>query len=169
MNQAAGKRCPIALLSFEVRVKGWKSDCDLRAPEVGLKAMESATSHSSPDIREDALEDLRYPLHGIADRIRPYLKVLRDQFQPEKVVVFGSYAHGHPGPDSDIDLLVVKRINQSRIKDKVEIRSAWWPLLLREKPLSFDLMLADPEECERWGDDERSYLGRILRRGVQVL
>lgn len=27
--------------------------------------------------------------------------------RPEKIILFGSYAHGKPGPDSDIDILVV--------------------------------------------------------------
>ena len=29
--------------------------------------------------------------------------------QPERIVLFGSAARGTPGPDSDVDLLVVKR------------------------------------------------------------
>lgn len=29
-------------------------------------------------------------------------------YSPEKVILFGSYAYGHPGPDSDIDLLIIK-------------------------------------------------------------
>jgi predicted nucleotidyltransferase len=28
-------------------------------------------------------------------------------FQPERIILFGSYAYGRPGEDSDVDLLVV--------------------------------------------------------------
>ena len=120
-------------------------------------------------IREDVLRDPRYPLHRIADRLLPYLRVLVDQFQPEKVVVFGSFAYGHPDENSDVDLLVVKRIQKTRLKDKVAIRSSWWPLLRQPPPLSFDLLIADPEESARMASDLNSFHGDILRRGIQVI
>lgn len=34
-------------------------------------------------------------------------KRIERQFSPERVVLFGSYAYGTPGPHSDVDLLVV--------------------------------------------------------------
>lgn len=33
-------------------------------------------------------------------------RIVRD-FQPERVILFGSYANGNPTPDSDVDLLVI--------------------------------------------------------------
>jgi predicted nucleotidyltransferase len=29
------------------------------------------------------------------------------EFNPERIILFGSHAYGTPGPDSDVDLLVV--------------------------------------------------------------
>ena len=29
------------------------------------------------------------------------------EFNPERIILFGSYAYGEPGPDSDVDLLVI--------------------------------------------------------------
>ena len=120
-------------------------------------------------IREHVLEDRKLPLHRIAGKLRPFLRVLQDQFHPEKVVVFGSYAYGTPDEDSDIDILVVKPIEQSRLKDKIAIRSAWWPLLRKFGPISFDLMLAEPKECESHSADGGSYLGKILEKGIRVI
>jgi len=120
-------------------------------------------------IREDVLRDTRYPVHRIADRLLPYLKVLVEQFHPEKVILFGSYAYGNPDEHSDVDLLVVKPIRQSRIKDKVAMRSAWWPLLRQGNPLSFDLLLARPEESAKMALNARSYYGDIVRRGLQIV
>jgi len=34
-------------------------------------------------------------------------KRIRRQYQPSRVILFGSYAQGNPGRDSDIDILVV--------------------------------------------------------------
>ena len=36
------------------------------------------------------------------------VKRLVAEYAPEKIILFGSYAHGTPGPDSDIDLLIIK-------------------------------------------------------------
>lgn len=38
------------------------------------------------------------------------------EFQPEKIILFGSYAWGKPGPDSDVDLFVVKEEKRSKIE-----------------------------------------------------
>lgn len=35
------------------------------------------------------------------------------EFAPLKVILFGSYAYGTPGEDSDVDLLVVMAIPES--------------------------------------------------------
>ncbi len=37
-----------------------------------------------------------------------------DEYQPEKIILFGSYAYGRPGPESDLDLLVIKALLVSR-------------------------------------------------------
>jgi predicted nucleotidyltransferase len=123
----------------------------------------------APGVREDVLRDPRYPMHRIADKLLPYLIVLQDQFQPEEVIVFGSYAYGIPDDESDVDLLVIKRITQSRLKDKVAIRSAWWPLLRENPPLSFDLMLAAPEERLMSNGRYVPFYSEIFQKGVRVL
>ena len=47
-----------------------------------------------PVLREDVLHDHRFPVHQIADRLLPYLRVLLEQFRPQQVILFGSYAYG---------------------------------------------------------------------------
>ena len=38
--------------------------------------------------------------------INTYVKKLAEEFKPERVVLFGSYARGTANEDSDVDLLV---------------------------------------------------------------
>ena len=38
--------------------------------------------------------------------IRRYARRVAERFQPEKILLFGSYAYGSPHADSDVDLLV---------------------------------------------------------------
>ena len=33
-------------------------------------------------------------------------RIVQD-FQPDRIILFGSYAYGNPTPDSDVDILVV--------------------------------------------------------------
>ena len=39
--------------------------------------------------------------------IRAVVKQIAVKFQPEKIILFGSYAYGQPRPESDVDLLVI--------------------------------------------------------------
>src|ERR1700737_1830611 len=39
--------------------------------------------------------------------IRRYASEAAVRFQPEKIILFGSYAYGKPHADSDVDILVV--------------------------------------------------------------
>ncbi|MFW5803162.1 MAG: nucleotidyltransferase family protein, partial [Verrucomicrobiota bacterium] len=34
--------------------------------------------------------------------------IIIEKFEPEKIILFGSYANGTPDEDSDVDLIVVK-------------------------------------------------------------
>jgi hypothetical protein len=128
----------------------------------------NSSSTFCPQIREDVLRDPRYPVHKIADQLLPYLQVLVEQFHPEQVILFGSYAYGEPTPDSDVDLLVVKPIQEGRVKDKVAIRRAWWPLLIGGFPLPFDLLLETPQEFGVLLTQKSGYHAEILRKGIRV-
>jgi predicted nucleotidyltransferase len=55
------------------------------------------------------LRDPRYPVHKFADRLLPYLCVFVEQFRPEHVILFGSYAYGKPDEASDVDLLALSK------------------------------------------------------------
>ncbi len=119
-------------------------------------------------IREDVLRDPRYPVHKIADRLLPYLRVLVEQFHPQQVILFGSYAYGQPDEHSDVDLLVVKPIEQSRFKDALRVRKAWFPLLVEGPALDIQAVIESPtrhQERLRSGD---TYYQEIVGRGLRL-
>jgi len=64
-------------------------------------------------------------------------------FQPERVILFGSYARGKAGPDSDVDLLVVMDVATNKRDAVVEIAVA-----LNEFPAPKDIFVSTPEEFE---------------------
>jgi predicted nucleotidyltransferase len=43
------------------------------------------------------------------------------EFNPEKIILFGSYARGTAGPDSDVDLLVILPFEGKPCRKSVEI------------------------------------------------
>ena len=43
------------------------------------------------------------------------------EFQPEKIILFGSYAYGTPQPDSDVDLLVILTFEGKNFWKSMEI------------------------------------------------
>lgn len=46
------------------------------------------------------------------DILSEVIRRLVEEFDPEKIILFGSRAWGNPGPDSDYDLFVI--VNESR-------------------------------------------------------
>ena len=42
-------------------------------------------------------------------QIEDFVRQVAERYQPEKIILFGSYADGQPGEDSDVDVLVVMR------------------------------------------------------------
>src|SRR5437867_2519863 len=99
--------------------------------------------NGSNGLRVDLLRDPRYPVHRIADKLLPYLRVLVEQFQPKQVILFGSYAYGQPDENSDIDLIVIKELRESPIKEATAIRQAWRPIRWTLGSLPFDLLVVD--------------------------
>lgn len=120
-------------------------------------------------IREDVLRDPRYPVHRIADRLIPYLDVLVDNFQPQQIILFGSYAYGTPDEHSDIDLLIIDDTAESPLKRRISIRDAWWKMPRSETLLPFDLLVVSPEEHTRRLQTSAGFYDTITEKGLPLL
>ena len=57
--------------------------------------------------RESASAATVYPWRITMPAIRKLAREIAVKFQPEKIILFGSYAYGSPHQDSDVDLLVI--------------------------------------------------------------
>jgi predicted nucleotidyltransferase len=77
------------------------------------------------------------------ERMRDLTERIVRHFQPERVILFGSYAYGEPGPDSDVDLLVVLPFEGKGFYKSLEIlnRVDW--------RLPLDLLACRPEDAAR--------------------
>jgi len=129
----------------------------------------SASTILSPQIREDVLCDPRYPVHKIAEQLRPYLKVLVEQFHPEQVILFGSYAYGVPTPDSDVDLLVVKDTGNSPVSEATRIRRAVRHLRHTVSNLPLDIMVRTPEDLRKRIAHGADFHQEIVQKGLVLI
>lgn len=116
---------------------------------------------------ETLLRDPSRPVNRIADRRLPYLRVLVEQFHPQQIILFGSYAYGKPDEHSDVDLLAVKPIKKSAVVDKTDIRMQWWPLMQAGPSFSFDLLLSDPSDHVNRLAGGSAYYREIVDRGLR--
>ena len=62
-------------------------------------------------------------------------------YQPEKIILFGSYANGQPNKDSDVDLMIIKETDVPYIKRPRIIRNLFNPY-----PAPMDIFVYTPEE-----------------------
>jgi uncharacterized protein len=90
--------------------------------------------------------------------IRRYARRIAEEFQPDKIILFGSYAYGQPHEWSDVDILVVMpaydEVNQSiRIMNTLE------------SPFPLDLIVRTPTRLQRDWDDGDWFLLEVLEKG----
>ena len=84
------------------------------------------------------------------------------KFQPDKIILFGSYAHGNPTPDSDVDLLVIMPLE----KDKKPIRQAIEILRKIDYHFSLDLIVRCPSELQRRIELGDFFLMDAVEKGI---
>jgi len=90
--------------------------------------------------------------------IRRYVRQIAEKFQPDKVILFGSYAKGEQRKGSDVDLLVVmpawnEMSKASRIR---------WEL---KAPFSLDLIVRTPKHLQRGLEENDWFLREVVETG----
>ena len=91
------------------------------------------------------------------------IQALADQiareFQPHRIILFGSHAHGVPRPDADVDLLVILPFEGNPLRKSLEI-------LDRVRPtVPIDVLARTPEQLRQrlaWND---FFLREIVEKG----
>ncbi|MEK7171709.1 MAG: nucleotidyltransferase domain-containing protein [Patescibacteria group bacterium] len=82
------------------------------------------------------------------------------EFKPEKIILFGSYAWGHPNRDSDIDLFVVKKTSETRIERGQIIENLLWGC-----GLPVDTLVYTPEEVQKRFELNDFFILNIFDKG----
>jgi len=79
---------------------------------------------------------------------------------PEKIILFGSYAHGTAGADSDLDLLVIVPTAQHLRQESLRVRRS-----LRGLLVPVDIVIATSEQIRRLGNTAGLIYQSALREG----
>ena len=84
-------------------------------------------------------------------------------FNPEKIILFGSYAWGKPEIDSDLDLFIVMESKDRPIKRAVSVRH-----VLRDLYVPMDILVRTPDEIQHRIDIGDPFIKKILRDGQVI-
>ncbi len=82
---------------------------------------------------------------------------------PERIIMFGSAARGEMGPNSDVDLLVIKggEYNQNKITREIYIN-------MIGIDQSVDVILVTPEQVEKYKDVNYLIIAPAIREGKEI-
>jgi predicted nucleotidyltransferase len=83
--------------------------------------------------------------------------------QPERIILFGSAVHGQLGPDSDIDLLVVKSDVPHRRRLAQQIHLNFFGL-----GVPVDILVVTPEDIKAFGEKVGTIIGPALQEGKVI-
>ncbi len=107
------------------------------------------------------VQPYRYPSpHIPMSAIRRLARKIAAKFQPDKIILFGSYAYGMPNNESDVDLLVIMPARNA-IDQAIRIEAAF------EREFTVDLIVRTPRQMEiglREGDCDW-FLREITEKG----
>lgn len=80
------------------------------------------------------------------------------RFDPDKIILFGSYASGNPNNDSDLDLLVIKDTDLPRHKRSFDIQKS-----LIGSMIPMDILVYTKSEYEQEKDEKSSFLCSAIK------
>ncbi len=92
--------------------------------------------------------------------IRQFANRVAQEFRPQKIILFGSYAYGKPTAASDVDLLVVMPVRGDTVRKAVEIE-----LQLRAR-FPLDLLVRTPQKVRRRLALDDWFMRDILEKGT---
>jgi len=91
--------------------------------------------------------------------VKKIINQIVEGYNPEKIILFGSYANSKPGLASDIDLAVIKYTKDrfiDRLKKIAKIVKTWHAV---------DILIYTPQEWQKGLDGEHYFIKEIAQKG----
>lgn len=96
-------------------------------------------------------------------KIEEVVKKIVQEFEPEKIILFGSYAWGTPTNESDVDLLIIKEGNERRIEREQALRGKLFP-----SGIPLDVLIYTPDEVKKRLELGDFFIEDIVKKGKVV-
>lgn len=93
------------------------------------------------------------------EKINKVAQKIAKEYNPEKIILFGSYAWGKPHKDSDVDLFIVKKTDNTRNCAR-EIDRSLFPRFF-----AIDLIVYTPEQVEKREKIGDFFVKDVLKKG----
>lgn len=95
------------------------------------------------------------------------IEVIKKDYKPEKIILYGSYAYGKPKPWSDVDLLIIKKTKKrsvDRVGDVLEIvySKKYFSEFAR---LKIEPIVRTPIEYRKSLDEDNFFIKEISQNG----
>jgi len=95
-------------------------------------------------------------------QIRSFAKKIKEKFNPQKIILFGSYAYGIPKRSSDLDLLIIMDTNIPVRKQAFLIRRE-----LKES-IPIDVIVRTPQQVEERVKLGDFFIKQIIQKGIPI-
>jgi predicted nucleotidyltransferase len=97
------------------------------------------------------------------DEINKIINTIQEKAQPNKIYLFGSYAHGKATDKSDLDLLVVDDSSRNKNQLALQISRSLFP-----RHYGLDLIVASSKEIQEKQKKKMGFWVEIATKGKKM-
>lgn len=92
-------------------------------------------------------------------KIEKLAEEIVEKFRPQRIILFGSWAHGKPTDDSDADLLIIMKTPEGALRQGATISKSL------DHIFPLDIVVKNPEEVKRRLEEGDAFLKEVLTKG----
>ncbi len=98
----------------------------------------------------------------LKNELNRWKRILKNEYKPEKIILFGSFALGRTREWSDIDMVILKDTDKPFLDRIKEV------LLLLKPKVGLDVLVYTPQEFKKLCDTKLFFKEEISNRGLVI-
>ena len=100
-----------------------------------------------------------------SNTVRKIVDRLIEGYHPDKIILFGSHAYGHPRADSDLDLLVIKDTAEAPPERRTKVQQV---IETARGRTSVDVFVLTPAELDQELRNGNQFYQEVVFRGIHL-